>query len=66
MQFSPCRSDLLIVAGRIGIRMLWVLQRMIDEDRIPKGPGGKRSPLGVSVQPNYQPRAQPVGLTVGS
>lgn len=129
MRFSPRQSDLLIVAGRIGIKMLPVLQRMyeqmtepkwvismgacastggvfdtyacvqgcdqfipvdvyvpgcpprpemlieavmtiqriIDEDRIPpKGPDGKRSPLGVTVQPNYQPRPQPVGLTVGS
>lgn len=129
MRFSPRQSDLLIVAGRIGIKMLPVLQRMyeqmtepkwvismgacastggvfdtyacvqgcdqfipvdvyvpgcpprpemlieavmtiqriIDEDRIPpKGPGGKRMPLGISVQPNYQPRPQPVGLTVGS
>ena len=129
MRFSPRQSDLLIVAGRIGIKMLPVLQRMyeqmtepkwvismgacastggvfetyacvqgcdqfipvdvyvpgcpprpemlieavmtiqriIDEDRIPpKGPNGKRRPLGVAVQPNYTPRPQPVGLTVGS
>jgi NADH-quinone oxidoreductase subunit B len=128
MRFSPRQSDLLIVAGRIGIKMLPVLQRMyeqmtepkwvismgacastggvfdtyacvqgcdqfipvdvyvpgcpprpemlidavmtiqriIDEDRIPpKGPDGKRMPLGVAVQPNYTPRPQPVGLTVG-
>lgn len=129
MRFSPRQSDLLIVAGRIGIKMLPVLQRMyeqmtepkwvismgacastggvfdtyatvqgcdqfipvdvyipgcpprpemliegvmaiqriIDEDRIPpQGPGGKRMPLAISVQPNYTPRPQPVGLTVGS
>ena len=129
MRFSPRQSDLLIVAGRIGIKMLPVLQRMyeqmtepkwvismgacastggvfdtyacvqgcdqfipvdvyvpgcpprpemlieavmtiqriIDEERIPpKGPDGKRMPLGVAVQPNYTPRPQPVGLTVGS
>ena len=129
MRFSPRQSDLLIVAGRIGIKMLPVLQRMyeqmtepkwvismgacastggvfdtyacvqgcdqfipvdvyvpgcpprpemlieavmtiqriIDEDRIPpKGPDGKRMPLGITVQPNYEPRPQPVGLTVGS
>ena len=129
MRFSPRQSDLLIVAGRIGIKMLPVLQRMyeqmtepkwvismgacastggvfdtyacvqgcdqfipvdvyvpgcpprpemlieavmtiqriIDEDRIPpKGPNGKRMPLGITVQPNYEPRPQPVGLTVGS
>lgn len=129
MRFSPRQSDLLIVAGRIGIKMLPVLQRMyeqmtepkwvismgacastggvfdtyatvqgcdqfipvdvyipgcpprpemliegvmaiqriIDEDRIPpSGPGGKRLPLGITVQPNYTPRPQPVGLTVGA
>ncbi|MBK7404261.1 MAG: NADH-quinone oxidoreductase subunit B [Phycisphaerales bacterium] len=129
MRFSPRQSDLLIVAGRIGVKMLPVLQRMyeqmtepkwvismgacastggvfdtyacvqgcdqfipvdvyvpgcpprpemlieavmtiqriIDEERIPpKGPDGKRMPLGVAVQPNYTPRPQPVGLTVGS
>ncbi len=129
MRFSPRQSDLLIVAGRIGIKMLpvlqrmyeqmtepkWVIsmgacastggvfdtyacvqgcdqfipvdvyvpgcpprpemlieavmtiQRMIDEDRIPpKGPDGKRSPLGIAVGANYRPRPQPVGLTVGS
>ena len=129
MRFSPRQSDLLIVAGRIGIKMLPVLQRMyeqmtepkwvismgasattggvfdtyatvqgcdqfipvdvyipgcpprpemliegvmaiqriIDQDRIPpKGPDGKRMPLGIAVQPNYTPRPQPVGLTVGS
>ncbi|HZW09807.1 MAG TPA: NADH-quinone oxidoreductase subunit NuoB [Phycisphaerales bacterium] len=128
MRFSPRQSDLLIVAGRIGIKMLPVLQRMyeqmtepkwvismgacastggvfdtyacvqgcdqfipvdvyipgcpprpemlidgvmtiqriIDEERIPpKGPDGKRIPLGIAVQPNYTPRPQPVGLTVG-
>ena len=129
MRFSPRQSDLLIVAGRVGIKMLpvlqriyeqitepkWVIsmgacastggvfdtyatvqgcdqfipvdvyipgcpprpemliegvmaiQRIIDEDGIPpKGPDGKRVPLGVAVSPNYQPRPQPVGLTVGA
>ena len=128
MRFSPRQSDLLIVAGRVGVKMMpvlqrmyeqmtepkWVIsmgacastggvfdtyacvqgvdqyipvdvyvpgcpprpemlieaimtiQRMIDEDRIPpKGSDGKRMPLGVSVQGNYEPRPQPVGLTVG-
>jgi NADH-quinone oxidoreductase subunit B len=129
MRFSPRQSDLLIVAGRVGVKMMPVLQRMyeqmtepkwvismgacastggvfdtyacvqgvdqfipvdvyvpgcpprpemlieavmtiqriIDEDRIPpNGPDGRRMPLSVSVDPNYLPRPQPVGLTVGS
>ncbi len=129
MRFSPRQSDLLIVAGRIAVKMVPVLQRIyeqmtepkwvismgacastggvfdtyatvqgcdqfipvdvyvpgcpprpeqliegvmkiqqiIDEDRIPpKGPDGRRLPLGVAVEPTFRPRAQPVGLTVGS
>ena len=46
---------------------MMTIQRMIDEERIPpKGPDGKRIPLGIAVQPNYTPRPQPVGLTVGT
>ena len=128
MRFSPRQSDLMFVAGRIGIKMLpvlqriyeqmtepkWVIsmgacastggvfdtyatvqgcdqfipvdvyvpgcpprpeqliegvmaiQRIIDEDRIPpKGPDGKRMPLGLAIQPNHRVKPQPVGLTVG-
>ena len=129
MRFSPRQSDLLIVAGRIGIKMLPVLQRIyqqmtepkwvismgacastggvfdtyatvqgcdqfipvdvyvpgcpprpemliegvmaiqrhIDEEGMPpKGPNGKRVPLGLAVEPTFRPSAQPVGLTMGS
>ena len=129
MRFSPRQSDLLIVAGRIGIKMLpvlqriyeqmtepkWVIsmgacastggvfdnyatvqgcdqfipvdvyvpgcpprpemliegvmaiQRIVDSDGIPpKGPDGKRIPLGVAVQPNHAPRPQPVPLGIGT
>ncbi len=129
MRFSPRQSDLLIVAGRIGVKMVpvlqrlyeqiaepkWVIsmgacastggvfdtyatvqgcdqfipvdvyvpgcpprpemliegvmaiQRIIDEDQIPpKGPDGKRVPLGIAVQPTHTVGAQPVGLTSGS
>lgn len=128
MRFSPRQADMLIVAGRIGIKMLpvlqriyeqmtepkWVIsmgacastggvfdtyatvqgcdqfipvdvyvpgcpprpemllegimaiQRIIDEDGIPpKGPDGKRAPLGIAIQPNHVPSPQPVGLSVG-
>jgi NADH-quinone oxidoreductase subunit B len=129
MRFSPRQSDLLIVAGRISVKMVpvlqrlyeqmaepkWVIsmgacastggvfdtyatvqgcdqfipvdvyvpgcpprpetliegvmaiQRIIDEDRIPpKGPDGKRIPLGVAVQPTHSVTPQPVGVTTGS
>ncbi|MCL4741767.1 MAG: NADH-quinone oxidoreductase subunit NuoB [Phycisphaerales bacterium] len=127
MRFSPRQSDLLIVAGRIGIKMLpvlqriyeqitepkWVIsmgacastggvfdtyatvqgcdqfipvdvyvpgcpprpeqliegvmaiQRIVDQDRIPpRGPDGRRIPLGIAVQPAGAGVARPVGLTV--
>lgn len=126
MRFSPRQSDLLIVAGRIAIKTMpvlqqtyeqmtepkWVIsmgacastggvfdtyavvqgcdqflpvdvyvpgcpprpemliegvmaiQRRIDQEGLPP-PGGKRVPLGLTVQPTHLPRPQPVGLSVG-
>ncbi len=127
MRFSPRQSDLLIVAGRIGIKMVpvlqrlyeqmtepkWVIsmgacastggvfdtyatvqgcdqfipvdvyvpgcpprpetliegvmaiQRIIDQDGMPpKGPDGRRVPLGIAVEPTHRVAPQPVGLTV--
>ncbi len=127
MRFSPRQSDLLIVAGRIGIKMVpvlqrlyeqmtepkWVIsmgacastggvfdtyatvqgcdqfipvdvyvpgcpprpetliegvmaiQRIIDEEGMPpKGPDGRRVPLGIAIEPTHRVSPQPVGLTV--
>ncbi len=128
MSFSPRQSDMLIVAGRIAIKTMPVLQRIyqqmtepkwvismgacastggvfdtyavvqgcdqffpvdvyvpgcpprpeqllegvmviqkiIERDGIPpKGPDGKRIPLGIALQPTHAMRAQPVPLGIG-
>ncbi|MHC4833370.1 MAG: NADH-quinone oxidoreductase subunit B [Planctomycetota bacterium] len=128
MRFSPRQADLLIVAGRVSVKTLpvlqriyqqmtepkWVIsmgacastggvfdtyavvqgvdqfipvdvyvpgcpprpemliegimaiQRIIDNDNIPRGPDGKRLPLQIALQPNYAPKPQPIGVTVGA
>jgi NADH-quinone oxidoreductase subunit B len=128
MRFSPRQSDLLIVAGRVAVKMLpvlqriylqmtepkWVIsmgacastggvfdtyavvqgvdqfipvdvyvpgcpprpemlmegimaiQRIIDEENIPYDGEGKRIPLEIALQPNYQPRPQPVDVSIGA
>jgi len=128
MRFSPRQSDLLLVAGRISIKMMpvlqriyqqmaeprWVIsmgacastggvfdtyavvqgcdqfipvdvyvpgcpprpeqliegvmaiQRIIDDEGIPpKGPDGKRLPLGIALEPTHEVRPQPVPLGLG-
>ena len=128
MRFSPRQSDLLIVAGRVSIKTLPVLQRIymqmaepkwvismgacastggvfdtyavvqgvdqfipvdvyvpgcpprpemlidgimaiqkiIDNDNLPRDPDGKRLPLQIAVQPNFQPAPQPVDVSIGA
>ena len=128
MRFSPRQSDLMIVAGRVSVKMLpvlqriymqmaepkWVIsmgacastggvfdtyavvqgvdqfipvdvyvpgcpprpemliegimaiQRMIDQDNIPKDPSGKRMPLNIALQPNYEPGRQPMDVSIGA
>ena len=128
VRFSPRQSDLMIVSGRISIKMMpvllriysqmpqpkWVIsmgacastggvfdtyavvqgvdqfmpvdvyvpgcpprpemllegimamQRMIDEENIPYDGDGKRLPLSIAVQPNYEPREQPVDVSIGA
>lgn len=127
MRFSPRQADLMIVAGRVAVKMLpvlqriymqmtepkWVIsmgacastggvfdtyavvqgvdqfipvdvyvpgcpprpemliegimaiQRIIDNDQIPRDPTGKRVPLKIALQPNYELRPQPVPVTIG-
>jgi len=128
MRFSPRQADLLLVAGRISVKMLpvlqriyvqmcepkWVIsmgacastggvfdtyavvqgvdqfipvdvyvpgcpprpemliegvmaiQRIIDQEDIPRGPDGKRLPLNIAVQPNFEPSPQPVEVSIGA
>jgi NADH-quinone oxidoreductase subunit B len=42
------------------------LQRVIDQDNIPHDPKGKRLPLEVALEPNYQPRPQPAEVSIGA
>jgi len=127
MRFSPRQADLMLVAGRVSVKMMpvlqriyqqmtepkWVIsmgacastggvfdtyavvqgidqfipvdvyvpgcpprpetliegvmaiQRIIDNDNIPKGPDGKRLPLNLVVQPNAAPRPQPIPVSIG-
>src|SRR3954464_2844175 len=44
------------------IEGIMAIQRIIDEDGLPKGP---RPPLQLAVEPSYKPVPQPVPLTVG-
>ena len=45
------------------IEGVMAIQRMINEQGLPP-PGGKRKPLGLTLQPNFAPKPQPVGLTI--
>ncbi len=128
MRFSPRQADLMLVAGRVSVKMMpvlqriyqqmaepkWVvsmgacastggvfdtyavvqgidqyipvdvyvpgcpprpetliegvmaIQRIIDNDQVPPtGPDGLRQPLGITVEPTYEPRPQPVRVDVG-
>lgn len=47
------------------IEGVMAIQRIIDNDNIPKGPNGKRLPLNLVVQPNAAPRPQPVPVSIG-
>ncbi len=128
MRFSPRQSDLLIVAGRVSVKTLpvlqriyaqmaepkWVIsmgacastggvfdtyavvqgvdqfipvdvyvpgcpprpemliegimaiQRMIDQENIPTDPSGRRRALNIALSPNYEPRSQPLPVTIGA
>ncbi len=54
----PPRPEMLIEG-------IMAIQRVIDEDNIPRDPNGLRRPLNIALSPNYQPRPQPVPVTLG-
>ena len=45
---------------------IMAIQRIIDRDNIPYDDQGKRIPLQLAIEPNYQPRRQPVDVTIGA
>ena len=55
----PPRPEMLIEA-------IMAIQRIIDEDQIPRDPDGKRLPLNIALQPNYEVREQPLPVTIGA
>ena len=55
----PPRPEMLIEG-------IMAIQRIIDADNIPRDPDGKRLPLNIAVNPNYEPRPMPVPVTVGA
>jgi NADH-quinone oxidoreductase subunit B len=55
----PPRPEMLIEG-------IMAIQRMIDQDNIPKDPSGKRLPLNIALQPNYEPGLQPMDVSIGA
>ena len=48
------------------IEGIMAIQRIIDNDNLPRDPDGKRLPLEIAVQPNFQPAPQPVDVSIGT
>ncbi len=42
------------------------IQRMIDQDKVPYDRKGQRLPLNVTLDPNYEPKPQPVDVSIGA
>ena len=54
----PPRPEMLIEG-------VMAIQRIIDEDNLPTDGKGKRIPWNLALEPNYEPAAQPVDVSVG-
>ena len=48
------------------IEGIMAIQRIIDQDNIPFDDQGKRVPLKLALEPTYQPRAQPIEVSIGA
>jgi len=48
------------------IEGIMAIQRIIDRDNIPYDDKGKRIPLQIAIEPNYEPRGQPMEVTIGA
>jgi NADH-quinone oxidoreductase subunit B len=48
------------------IEGIMAIQKIIDNDNLPRDPEGKRLPLQLAVQPNFQPTPQPVDVSIGA
>ena len=55
----PPRPEMLIEG-------VMAIQRLIEQDNIPFDGDGKRIPLEMALEPNYQPQGQPVDVSVGA
>lgn len=55
----PPRPEMLIEG-------IMALQRIIDQENVPKDPNGKRLPLNIAIQPNFEPSSQPVDVSIGA
>ena len=55
----PPRPEMLIEG-------IMAIQRIIDEENIPRGPDGKRLPLEIAVQPTHEPASQPLPVSIGA
>jgi NADH-quinone oxidoreductase subunit B len=55
----PPRPEMLIEG-------IMAIQRIIDSDNIPYDGDGKRIPLQIALEPNYEPRAQPMDVSIGA
>ncbi|MCB9844911.1 MAG: hypothetical protein H6811_02840 [Phycisphaeraceae bacterium] len=52
----PPRPEMLIEG-------VMAIQRHIDNEGLPpKGPDGKRVPLGIAIEPTFRPRPQPISV----
>jgi NADH-quinone oxidoreductase subunit B len=55
----PPRPEMLIEG-------IMAIQKVIDNDQLPRDPTGKRLPLQIALEPNYRPRVQPAPVTIGA